>query len=359
MAGRAGRPKYDEKGEAVLIARTADEQDFLMQNYVFAKPERIWSKLAIERILRSHVLAAIASGYVHSEQGLFEFFGKAFYAHQYDLRNIEKLVSNILQFLYKEEIVIVEGTYLRPTEFGRRLSELYIDPVSGALIRDGLYNRAKRVTDLSFLHLVCHTPDISPKFYPRRKEAEELGTYMHEHEDEFLFDLPEEYDDITAYEEFLAEIKCAKVAEDWIDEGSEDQIIERYSVEPGDLFRFVESTKWLTHAVHELATLFGHKDLLPPLSKLMERVKYGVKSELLPLVKLEGIGRMRGRTLYSAGLINIKVLQQASLSKLASVPLIGPQTARRIKEQVGGTVSREEWEGLKGKSWKQKKLLSE
>lgn len=356
MAGRAGRPKYDEKGEAVLIARTADEQDFLMQSYVFAKPERIWSKLAIERVLRSHVLAAIASGYVRSEQGLFEFFGKAFYAHQYDLRNIEKLVSNILQFLYKEEIVIVEGSYLHPTDFGKRLSELYIDPVSGALIRDGLYNRAKKITDLSFLHLVCHTPDISPKFYPRRKEAEELDTYMRGHEDEFLFDLPEEYDDMTAYEEFLAEIKCAKVAGDWTNEASEDQIIERYSVEPGDLFRFVENTKWLIYATHELATLFGHKDLLSSLSKLMERVKYGVKPELLPLVKLEGIGRMRGRTLYNAGLTNIKVLQQASLSRLASIPLIGPQTARRIKEQVGGTVSREEWDGLKGKSWKQKKL---
>ena len=357
MAGRAGRPKYDEKGEAVLIARTADEQDFLMQSYVFAKPERIWSKLAIERVLRSHVLAAIASGYVRSEQGLFEFFGKAFYAHQYDLKNIEKLVSNILQFLYKEEIVIMEGSYLHPTEFGKRLSELYVDPVSGALIRDGLYNRAKKITDLSFLHLVCHTPDISPKFYPRRKEAEELDTYMRGHENEFLFDLPEEYDDMTAYEEFLAEIKCAKVAEGWIDEASEDQIIERYSVEPGDLFRFVENVKWLTYATHELAALFGHKDLLSHLSRLMERVKYGVKPELLPLVKLEGVGRIRGRMLHNAGLTSINVLQQASLSKLASVPLIGPQTARKIKEQVGGTVSKEEWDSLKGKSWKQNKLL--
>ena len=357
MAGRAGRPKYDELGEAILIARTADEQDFLMENYVFAKPEKIWSKLAIERILRSHVLAAIASGYAHSEKGLFEFFQKTFNAHQYDIKNIQRLTSKILEFLYKEEMVFAEGNYLLPTDFGKRVSELYIDPVSGAIIKDGLFNRAKKISDLSLLHLVCHTPDISPKFYPRRRETDELETYMNIHEDEFMFNIPDEYDDISDYEEFLAEMKCVKVVEDWINEATEDQIIERYSVEPGDLFRLVENVKWLLYASHELSALFGHKDLLTPISRLMERVKHGVKFELLPLVKLEGVGRIRGRMLHNAGLTDIEALKQASLSRLASIPLIGPQTARKIKEQVGGLVSQEEWEKFKGKTWKQKKLL--
>jgi len=44
MAGRAGRPKYDKEGEAILIAKTADELDYLMDSYILAKPERIWSR---------------------------------------------------------------------------------------------------------------------------------------------------------------------------------------------------------------------------------------------------------------------------------------------------------------------------
>jgi helicase len=54
MAGRAGRPKYDKVGEAILIAKTADEADYLMDSYVMAKPERIWSRLAVENN-RGHV----------------------------------------------------------------------------------------------------------------------------------------------------------------------------------------------------------------------------------------------------------------------------------------------------------------
>ena len=76
MAGRAGRPRYDKIGEALLISRTEDERDYLMESYVLSEPERIWSKLAVERILRSHVLATIAADFAHTEQGIYDFFGR-------------------------------------------------------------------------------------------------------------------------------------------------------------------------------------------------------------------------------------------------------------------------------------------
>ncbi len=69
MSGRAGRPQYDEYGEAVLIASSSDEQDALMENYVAAEPERLYSRLAQEAAIRGHTLAVIASDYAHTEQG--------------------------------------------------------------------------------------------------------------------------------------------------------------------------------------------------------------------------------------------------------------------------------------------------
>lgn len=358
MAGRAGRPKYDDVGEALLIARTADEQDYLMETYVCAEPERLWSKLAVERVLRSHILATIATGFAHTEQGVYDFFNKTLYAIQYDARNIKGMIGRVLGFLNAEEMIRFDGSNVVATDFGRRISELYIDPVSAIVIRNGLFNRAKSLTDMSFLHMISHTPDMTPKFYPRRRDLEELTIALEEHRDEFVFDVPDEWMDRTEFEGFLAELKNARVLESWINETSEDDIIERYGVEPGDLFRVVENADWLLYATQELAKLFQHKDLMPKLAKLRERVENGVKPELLPLVKLKGVGRIRGRMLFNAGLRKIEDLKRATIPQLTAIPLIGPQLAKKIKEQIGGLVKPEEWRRLKSESWEQK-VLSE
>ncbi|MEM2387155.1 MAG: helicase-related protein, partial [Candidatus Bathyarchaeia archaeon] len=166
MCGRAGRPKYDKIGEAVIVARTADEADYLMESYVLAKPERIWSRLAVERILRSHVLATVAADYAHTEAGIYEFFGKTFYAYQYDVAAIKGMIAKILKFLYDEEMIDVSGVNIYATRFGKRVSELYLDPVSAVIIRDALRQKPPLLTEFSLLHMVCHTPDMGPVLRP-------------------------------------------------------------------------------------------------------------------------------------------------------------------------------------------------
>jgi len=347
MAGRAGRPKYDKVGEAILIAKTDDERDYLMQSYVLAQPERIWSKLAVERILRPHVLATIAANYAQSEQGVMEFFGKTFYAFQYAPEAIQKVIAKILKFLYDEEMIDVDGERVFATKFGRRISELYIDPVSGVVIRDALRQKPRALSDTSFLHLVAHMPDMFPKTRPYSSEYDELGRFVDVHREEFFFDVPNEFEDSIAYEEFLGEAKTAMVMHGWIEERSEDEIIERFSVQPGDLYRLIETGKWLLHASHELAVLFGRKEFLHPLSELRVRIEKGVKKELLPLVKLEGVGRVRARILYNSGFKTVEDLKHAPVEDLTKLPLIGPAVAKKIKEQVGGFVKTEEWKKLK------------
>jgi len=357
MAGRAGRPRYDKIGEALLIAKTEDEQDYLMESYVLAQPERIWSKLAVERILRGHVLATIAADFAHTEQGIYDFFGKTFYAYQYDPRAIKAVIVKILKFLYDEKMIEVSGDNIYATRFGRRISELYIDPVSGVIIRDALQKRATVLTDLSFLQMIAHTPDMFPRLRPYSSEIDELALFVDQHRSEFMFDVPDEWEDRIAYEEFLGEAKMAWVLHAWIEETTEEQMIEQFRVQPGDLYRTIDSARWLLYASHELGRLFGHKDILRLLDTVMERIEKGVKAELLPLVRLEGIGRVRARILYNANLKTIDDLKRAPFEQLTSLPLIGPKLAKKIKDQVGGFIKAEEWKKLKkGDEWEQRAL---
>jgi len=349
MAGRAGRPRYDKFGDAILVAKTEDERDYLMENYILAETEKIWSKLAVERILRSHVLATVASDFAHSEQGIYEFFGKTFYAYQYDQRAIKGVIQKSLGFLYTEKMIELNGNNLLATPFGRRVSELYIDPLTGVTIRDALTNRAQDITDVSFLHMIARTPDMYPKLRPYNNEMDNLQFFIEDHQSEFMFDLPDPWMDRMAFEEFLGEAKLSLVLNSWMNETTEDQMIEKFRVQPGDLYRLISNAKWLVHAAHELASLFKHKDLLQNLARLTIRIEKGVKPELLPLVSLDGVGRARARVIFNSGLRTIEDIKRAPVSKLVGLPLFGAKVAHKIKKQVGSSVETTELQSLENK----------
>jgi helicase len=355
MAGRAGRPKYDKVGEAILIAKTADEADYLMDNFVLARPERIWSRLAVEKIMRGHVLATVASGFASTENGIYDFFGKTFYAYQYDVKGIRFVISKILKYLYEEQMLYVDGENLCATPFGKRVSELYLDPVSGVVIRDALKRRPECLTEFSMLHLIAHTPDMGPVMRPYGQEIDQMAVLVEEYRREFFVSPPMEWEDRVGFEEFLGEVKTALILKGWIEESSEEELLERYNVQPGDLYRIIENGKWLLHATCELATLLREKECVQLTSELVERVSKGIKRELLPLVKLEGIGRVRGRKLYNAGYKTVDDLKHVKMEDL--IALLGPVLAKKVKEQIGGFVKRETWEQLnRGEEWKQKSL---
>ena len=347
MAGRAGRPKYDKFGESVIVAKTADEADFVMENYVLAKPERIWSRLAVEKILRTHVLSTIASDYAHTEEELYEFFRKTFYAYQYDVKAIQNVIAKILRFLHDQEMICVIGDDIVATKLGKRISELYIDPLSGIIIRDALQTKPSMLTEFSLLQLIAHTPDMGPIMRPYQREMEKLADTLEEHQQELLVETPSQRD-YVGYADFLGEVKMAMVLNAWIEETSEDRLLERFNVQPGDLYRTIESAKWLLHAVERLAPIITNKnkEVTELSNELVERVSIGIKRELMPIVALEGVGRVRGRIIFNAGFQTVKDLKQASIEELTALPSVGPRLAKKIKEQVGGYDKKTEWEDL-------------
>jgi helicase len=357
MSGRAGRPQYDDYGEALLIASSEDELEYLMRDYVLSKPERIDSRLAQESALRGHTLAAIASDYAHTEGSLLDFFGSTFYGYNYPTAGIKLIIGNILRYLAREDMLEYDGERLQATDFGKRVSELYIDPLSAVVLRDGLKRGALDVTDFTWLHLICHTPDMRPILRPRRSDLEIVENYYELHQDEIAVAVKKAHDYID-YEDFMGEVKTALILEAWINEVSENDLLERYNVQPGDRYSAVTNSEWLLYSAHELADVLGMPEPRLHLRKLRDRVKHGVTEKLLPLVRLKGIGRVRAQVLYTSGFTSIARLKRADLRQLTALPTIGPRLAKTIKEQIGGIVDEREWERLKVFETQQSSLTS-
>ena len=146
MAGRAGRPRLDPYGEAVLLAKSYEEFIFLFEKYIEAGAEDIWSKLGTENALRTHVLSTISNGFARTKEELMDFLEATFFAFQYSNFGLSAVVDECLNFLRQEGMLEKDPDSLISTVFGKLVSRLYIDPLSAALIAKGL-REAGTLTD--------------------------------------------------------------------------------------------------------------------------------------------------------------------------------------------------------------------
>jgi helicase len=333
-AGRAGRPQYDEYGEAVLIAKSMSDQDALFERFIMAPPEPVISKLSDEAELRKHVLSSIAGGYVHDVNEMFEFLNHTFLAYQHKGANLIELVGNIFEFLHKEQFIEKSGFRYFPTPFGTRVSRLYIDPASAIIIKKGLARIAAgtNFSSIGLLHLVCSCPD-SEMLNVGKKDQEDIEDFGNKVADELVL-TREDIQGLQDYYTSLGVLKTVWLLLRWMDEEKEEDICERFDVGPGDVFRHTESAQWLLYAAQSIAEVYQFKKLSHFIEGLKNRVRYGIKEELLELSSLKGIGRIRARILFGHGYHKITDLQGASEEKLGKLKGIGLALAKDLIKQA-------------------------
>ncbi len=333
MAGRAGRPQYDEFGETVMIPPPSRPALEVLQHYANEPPEPIRSRLAEEAAMRIHTLATVATASGMSKADVDGLFRRTLLARQVGEDRVGKLTEPALGFLLGERLLESHGNLFYATDFGRRVSMLYIDPATGVVFRDALQKAKPEGTyTAGLLHLIARTPDFEPKFPLRSKDFEMAMAFMEEHAPE-LIERPSARS-FADYDETLQEMRTVMALSGWIDEWREEQLLSRLGVEPGDMHRAVDNAVWLLHAFVELSKLFKRPDMVRQAELLRRRVESGVSEELVELTALQGIGRVRARALYSAGFRSIEDLKEAPADKLALVEKVGTAVARRIKEQV-------------------------
>jgi helicase len=329
MSGRAGRPRYDDVGEAVLLAKSAKEKDFLLEHYLLSDTEAITSKLGTEPALRNHLLALIASDIAETEEEIDRFISGTFFAHLEDLWTISGRIQSTLMFLEENELVKYDGKY-RATRFGKKTSSLYIDPLSAVRLRTAIENmKDDKNLDLPILHAVSSAPDMI-KLYLGRGDYGWVTAKVMEHEKDFLLPIPKEKGE---FDFFLSEVKTASLIEAWTSEIPEDEIVRKFNIGPGDIRNKVETAEWITYSMLELARLFTCP-YCRSIEELVVRIRYGVKRELLSLIQHEQIGRVRARALFKAGFHTIEDLRGVQVGRLATIPTIGPKIAENIVDQL-------------------------
>lgn len=339
MMGRAGRPKYDKEGEAVMVAKNRKEAVELAQRYISGPLEDIYSKLSAEPSLRIHVLSLIASEVTRTKYSLNSFFSKTFFSHQYGsteavMEKVEKTLKMLESFGFissggekfiSDEFVpafsLDHDTKLYATPLGKRVAELCIDPLSAKHIITNM----KQKSDIGYLTMMNGCNEMQPLIQLRKGDefldaaAEDAGVEM-----------PDSWD--VDYEDFLASLKTSLMFIDWMDEKGEDFISEKFNVTPGEIYTKMKNAEWMLYAASDIAKITGEREHATSFNRLRLRIKYGVKEELLDLVKLKGIGRVRARKLFRSGIKTTRDVRNAPIEHLEKI--LGLRIAKSVKQSL-------------------------
>ncbi|MEM1579999.1 MAG: DEAD/DEAH box helicase [Nitrososphaerota archaeon] len=331
FCGRAGRPLYDEVGYAVTIAKNKEEKEYIMERYVKGDLEKIVSRLASEKHLRVHVLSMIATSNIGTLGDLLKFFGETYLGYLYGSRVIKEKVENIVEFLSRGRFIEVDDGFMKATKLGVRVSQLYIDPLTALIILRNLDEGYERPSNFGLLHLIALTPEI-PRIPMKKLGVHILEEYLERKKNGMLVKIPNRDDEF--YEEYLDAVRLAMVLEAWIEEMPDSELYDRFGIQPGDMAALRESAEWIAYSASQIAKISGHSKYVTPFQILSERIKHGVREELLPLVRLRGIGRVRARALYRAGYTSIEKLKATTVEDLKRILGIGEKIARSILEQL-------------------------
>ena len=313
LAGRAGRPGYDSEGYAVIIASSKRKLTSLVRKYLMGEPEPVTSNLS--KKLSWAILASTSSGLVGDIEELEEFMKSTLLSVQgaYDYKNIEEEVS------FLRRIGLLKNG-LELTRLGRRVAELCVDPLT-AVIAKRLSAQQKIDEDLAVTALAC-CPDIQPIQY-------EVPLHMIDPFTDALDRLG--WNSSGREMEIIGKALALKL---WVSEVSEETISNVYGIAPGDMLALKENSEWISSSLAELLMVLGNHRNALAFMELTERIRHGVKPELIQLCAIEGVGRVRARILYNYGFKNIESIAKAPVEKLSEVPKIGRELAMKIKNHA-------------------------
>ncbi|WP_338603398.1 ATP-dependent DNA helicase Hel308 [Sulfolobus tengchongensis] len=328
MSGRAGRPGYDDIGEAIIIVRDKENADRVFKKYILSSVEPIESKLGSERAFYTFLLGLLSAEGDMSEKELAKFAYESLLPRSL----VDIYFDRAINWLTDHSFIKEQGDILTLTNFGKRVADLYINPFTADIVRKGLEDH-KSACDIAYFHLLAYTPD-GPLVSVSSNEEEELTEIVEDLDCELLIDEPYEEDEQSLY---INALKVALIIKDWIEEVDEDTILGKYNIGSGDLRNIVETMDWLTYSAYQLSKELKLEDHYDKLRILNSRVKDGIKEELLELVQISGIGRKRARLLYNNG---IKGLGDVIMNPEKVKSLLGSKLGEKVVQEAARLLNR-------------------
>lgn len=287
MAGRAGRPGFDPRGDVHILVPDRDSENQIDR---LSEAKKIESQLLAStgkedphyKTLAFHLVSEIHHGNIVTKSDIHDWYGRSLAYFQYEELE-DSIVDKTIDLLVRVGAVKdLDGKY-EVTSVGKVSSMLYYSPFDVADLRRNfkfLFSRGLEGNDLAVSMALGNVDSIRAGFVSKA-EKDEMEEFSSKVNKAFGEQLDSTVKGAHAYFCLLNGYPLGSFA----------------SMGRGLQMDFDRLTSVL-NLLDSMAAKWGKSSFFRDLSM---RVMYGVRPELVGLCRIPGVGRVRAERLYAAG----------------------------------------------------------
>jgi len=288
MAGRAGRPGYDPRGDVYILVPDRNPDHHIERLSV---PKKIESQLLNHtgseddphyKTLAFHLVSDIHHGLISCMADVHDWYARSLAYFQY--KELDDLIADkTIDLLLRVGAIKEEGGRYEVTSVGKVSSMLYYSPFDVADLRRNfkhLFAKSNESNDLAVAMALGNVDSIRSGFVTRA-EKDEM--------------------------EFFA-VKFRKAFGDWPDGTVKGAYAYHCLFNGSPLGPFASMARGLQMDFDRLASVLNLLDSMAAkwnkssfFRDLSMRIAYGVRQELVEFCRLPGVGKVRAERLYAAG----------------------------------------------------------
>lgn len=326
MSGRSGRVEGRD-GDVIVIARSTPEIDELKQMMTQPLPNVESSILKTTQIY-SYVLQTLTYGLSRDFYSLKSFMMTSFCYTQKDSSEVDALINKSVDYLTKNKLI---NNKFITTKIGNAISASNLTIEEGLKLNDILEKMMKSLCLIDDLHLLflC-SPQQTGVYVPSFKEPIWESIFeKHSHVIYLITDktidelrriivfsfngrLQMDSENLSIFER----IYTACVLECLIDEMSLSEIEKKYNIERGTIQSLQTNASSYTGQVTRFVESMEFLPLAAALQQFIKRLSFGVRNDLVELMRLPSMRREIARKLFDKGIKEPKDLVMLSVDEI-------------------------------------------
>jgi len=304
MIGRAGRPRYDPRGDAYILVPENHKQEAIirLQRKTKIVSQLLQSEGERYKTLAFHVVSEIHHGGIRTKEGLHQWFAKSL-AHHQDATFDDSVIDNMLDLLVRSKAITVEDGVYKTTSIGNIASMFYFSPFDVCDLKKNLKNLFEKKLENNDVAIAVALGNVDSQRFGIVNKAERLEMYKFQKKAEAVFGA-------GAITDAAMKAAC----------GYHNLLTGNYTETFGSLQsslrQDLERTMEVVNAIDTMSSKFNKKEYF---SSLKSRLVYGVPENLVDLCQIPSIGRAKATKLESLGVKNIDEFCKVSVEQLASI----------------------------------------